>query len=62
MVAQGVLGELRPLCLQHFREEEEEAVPLMRKHFTPKEIEKHVVSKVGGLIGLLGCRVGRLLG
>jgi hypothetical protein len=43
---QGVLGELQRLCLEHFREEEEGPLPAMRQNFTPKEINKHVVSKI----------------
>lgn len=31
---------------EHLREEEERDLPLMRQHFTPKEIEKHVVAKI----------------
>lgn len=34
------------MCLRHFAEEEAEAMPLMRRHFTPEEISKHVVAKV----------------
>jgi hypothetical protein len=41
-----VLGELQRQCLEHFREEEEGPLPAMRQNFTPKEINKHVVSKI----------------
>jgi uncharacterized membrane-anchored protein YjiN (DUF445 family) len=30
----------------HLREEEQEVLPLMRRHFTPQEIEKNVVQKI----------------
>ena len=43
---QDVFAQLQTLCLEHFKEEEEEAMPLMRKHFTPQEIEQNVVSKI----------------
>ena len=34
------------LMLEHLKEEEDEAMPLMRKHFTHSEIEKNVVAKI----------------
>lgn len=37
---------LRSMIEPHLREEEQEVLPLMRRHFTPQEIEKHVVSKI----------------
>jgi hypothetical protein len=43
---QATFEQMHSLCLEHFREEEAEAMPLMRRHFTPKEIEKNVVSKI----------------
>ena len=45
-LAQTVFIQLRALCEEHFRDEEEEAMPLMRRHFTPKEIERNVVQKI----------------
>lgn len=46
-LAQATFGELRPQTLEHLAEEEAEAMPLMRRHFKPEEISKHVVTKVG---------------
>ncbi|KAL4443863.1 hypothetical protein ABPG75_011600 [Micractinium tetrahymenae] len=44
--AAATFGELKPLTLAHLAEEEAEAMPLMRRHFTPQEISKHVVTKI----------------
>ncbi|KAI3424132.1 hypothetical protein D9Q98_009492 [Chlorella vulgaris] len=43
---QAAFTELRALLEPHLREEEEEAMPLMRRHFTPDEIKKNVVQKI----------------
>lgn len=45
--AQATFAQLKPLTLEHLAEEEAEAMPLMRRHFKPEEISKHVVTKVG---------------
>ena len=42
---QATLARFRDLCEEHLREEEQELLPLLRKHFTPKEF-KPVVDKV----------------
>lgn len=34
------------LCQEHLKEEEDIALPLMRKHFSHSEIKKHVVAKI----------------
>ena len=46
VLPQDVFAALQSMLLEHLREEEEEAMPLMRRHFTPKEIERNVVQKI----------------
>ncbi|PSC69312.1 hypothetical protein C2E20_7167 [Micractinium conductrix] len=43
--ASATLARFRDLCEEHLREEEQELLPLLRKHFTPKEF-KPVVDKI----------------
>lgn len=44
--AVATFAQLKPLTLEHLAEEEAEAMPLMRRHFKPEEISKHVVTKI----------------